>query len=441
MKITFQKFLLFGIWSIINLNFALAQGPPTEKFVKVQVTPDHNDWTYKTGEKVNFAITVLQNNAPVNDVKIRYEISQDMMDPLKKDTLTLRNGTTKITSASLKDPGFLRCRVWVEVNDKEYEGMATAAFNPLQIQPTTDLPSDFVAFWENAKKEAAKLPLESQITLIPERSTEKVNVFHISFQNFNPGSRFYGILCVPKNPGKYPAILKVPGAGARAYNGDIALAEKGIITLEVGIHGVPVNMENFVYQNLMSGPLNGYFNYNLDDKDKYYFKRVYLGCVRAIDFIQTLPEYDGEKLAVMGGSQGGALSITTAALDSRVKWLVAYYPALSDLTGYLKGRAGGWPHMFSPANKEFNVKDDKIATSKYYDVVNFARQLKIPGYYSWGFNDIVCPPTSLYSVYNVIQPPKNLLVVQQTGHWTFPEQHEITNKWLLEQLGVVEQNP
>jgi cephalosporin-C deacetylase-like acetyl esterase len=82
-------------------------------------------------------------------------------------------------------------------------------------------------------------------------------------------------------------------------------------------------------------------NFNLDDRNRFYYKRVYLGCVRANDFIFSLPQFDGVNLAVTGGSQGGALSIITAGLDPRVKHLAAYYPALSDVTGYLKGRAGG----------------------------------------------------------------------------------------------------
>lgn len=65
--------------------------------------------------------------------------------------------------------------------------------------------------------------------------------------------------------------------------------------------------------------------------DHYYYKRVYMGCVRAVDFIYSLPEFDGKNLAVNGGSQGGALSIITAGLDNRIKYLAAFYPALSDL--------------------------------------------------------------------------------------------------------------
>ena len=81
-------------------------------------------------------------------------------------------------------------------------------------------------------------------------------------------------------------------------------------------------------------------------------------------------------IAVTGGSQGGALSIVTAGLDRRVTRLVAYYPALSDVTGYVNQRAGGWPHMFR-ATEGPNVHRDeaKIATTRYYDVVNFARRV------------------------------------------------------------------
>ena len=193
-------------------------------------------------------------------------------------------------------------------------------------------------------------------------------------------------------------------------------------------------MDPGVYTDMGRSALDGYPFYNLDDRDRYYFKRVYLDCVRAVDFIYSLPEFDGTNIGVTGGSQGGGLSIVTVALDPRVKCLAAYFPALCDLTGYLNGRAGGWPHMFNDANKAFNAKKDKIETSKYYDVVNFARMIKVPGFYSWGFNDTTCPPTSMFSAYNVITAPKTLFVMQETGHWAYPEQNAKGQQWLIDQL-------
>ena len=428
-----KSFVSFSLaLAIASFQTLLAQ--PAEQMIKLVVAPDHADWLYKPGEKVKFTISVLQNGNPVKNAAVKYSIGPEKMDPTKKDSLVLSNGTLTVDAGTMKTTGFLRCIASVDINGKKYTKMATAGFDPLNIQPTVNNPSDFTAFWDKAKNDLANIPIDARMTLIPERCTEKVNVYHVNLQNFRVGARLYGILCMPKKEGKYPALLSVPGAGVRAYYGNVAMAEKGLITFDIGIHGVPVNMDAVVYQNLGAGALNGYQNFNLDDRDRFYYKRVYLGCVRANDFITSLPQFDGTNLGVTGGSQGGALSIITAALDPRVKYLAAYYPALSDVTGYLKGRAGGWPHYFDKNNLAFNNKKDKIETVAYYDVVNFARQLKVPGLYSWGFNDDVCPPTSMYAAYNVITAPKDLFLALETGHWTYPEQTEKLNNWLVEKL-------
>jgi cephalosporin-C deacetylase len=407
---------------------------PAEQLVKVIVAPDHADWNYQAGEKVVFTISVLQNGNPVKNVTLKYEAGPERMVPQKMDSLLLAGGTVVVDAGTLKEPGFLRCVAWATVNGKTYRGLATAGFQAQQITPTVQMPDDFIAFWDQAKTELAKVPMDARMTLMPERCTENVNVYHVNLQNYRPGTRLYGILCVPKKEGKYPAILQVPGAGARPYPGDIANAEKGFITFQIGIHGIPVNMDVTVYNNLMSGALSSYWNYQLDDKDRYYYKRVYLGCIRANDFIVSLPQYDGKNLAVTGGSQGGALSIVTAALDPRVKYLAALYPALADVTGYLKGRAGGWPHLFDKSNVMYNNTPEKIKTVGYYDVVNFAKQIKAPGFYSMGYNDETCPPTSMFAAYNVIAAPKELYLALETGHWTYPEQNEKLNNWLAAKL-------
>jgi cephalosporin-C deacetylase len=432
LNIMLKKLLIFSFLWANTLPMLLAQ--PVERFVKVVVSADHPDWTYNVGDNARFTITVFKNGNLVPDAKIRYEIGPEKQEPVLKDSAILPNGFQIVDGGTMKTAGFLRCVATAVVDGKEYRNLATAAFDPLSISPTVDNPMDFDAFWRDAKADLAKIPLDAKMTLMPERCTEKVNVYHVNIQNFKVGTRLYGILCVPKKEGKYPALLHVPGAGVRPYSGDIANAEKGIITLQIGIHGIPVNMDPSVYTDLGAGILNGYPNYNLDDKNRFFYKRVYVGCVRANDFLTSLPQYDGTNLAVTGGSQGGALSIVTAALDSRVKWLGAYYPALSDVTGYLKGRAGGWPHYFDKNNRVFNETTEKLTTIGYYDVVNFARRVKAVGMYSWGFNDETCPPTSMYAAYNVITAPKDLFLALDTGHWTYPEQTEKVNTWLLDKL-------
>ena len=404
-------------------------GQPAKQLVQVIVTPDNADWTYNIGDRAEFQIMVLKNNVPLQDVEVSYRINPEKMDNWEEGKLPLKKGVASVKAKRFSDAGFLRCHASVEVDGITYSSYATAGFSPNEIEPTTTLPSDFEQFWKQAKDELSKVPMNPVLTLMPERCTEKVDVFHVSIDNIN--GKIYGILSKPKAEGKYPAILYVPGAGIRPYNGDMWKAEKGIITFEIGIHGIPVNLDQSVYNSLGSGALSGYMQANLDDKDKYYYKRVYLGCVRAVDFIESLDSFNEKDIAVTGGSQGGALSIITAALDDRINYLAAYYPALSDLTGYLHNRAGGWPHMFRDS---FTNTPEKIETSKYYDVVNFARFVKVPGWYSWGYNDNVCPPTSMYAAYNVINAKKELHIYQETQHWTFPEQRDQRDNWLFEQL-------
>ncbi len=422
-------FLLLLLVSLSETSFAQIQ----KQYLDISVAPSHSDWTYELGEKVEFIVSVTQSGRAVPVENVRFFIKEEKMDPIQEGALQLKDGTASISADGMKKPGFLRCEVFATIGGKEYRGLGTAAFAPGAIRPTVEMPTDFDAFWNAGKAELAEVPMDPKMIHVPERSTETVDVYHVNFQNIR-NSRFYGVLTVPKGAGKFPAILLVPGAGIRPYVGDMGKAARGAITLQIGIHGIPVDLPQEVYGNLASGALNSYWNFNLSDKDLYYYKRVYLGCVRAVDFLTSLPQYDGSNLGIQGGSQGGALAIITAALDPRIKYLSSMYPALSDMTGYLHGRAGGWPHMFAGSNLEYYHYPEAIETLSYYDVVNFARILKTPGFYSWGYNDDTCPPTSYYSAYNEIKAVKEVFVIPETGHWTYPEQWSRADDWLFARL-------
>ncbi len=417
-------FYLFLLLCISNAAFA--------QLISLQVTLDQKDWKYKMGEKATFTVSAMKGDTPIPATEIKYEIGLEKMPPTKKGTLLLTTGTQTVDGGTLNEPGFLRCVITATIEGKPYRGLATAAFSPEQIKPTTTMPKDFLSFWNKAMADAAKIPMDAKVTLLTDKSTATVNVYEVSIQNYKLGSRIYGIVSMPKKEGKYPAILKVPGAGVRPYGADVAQAEKGFIIMQIGIHGVSVTMPPAEYTKLAAGELKGYTFFGQENRDEYYFKRVFMGCIRSIDYLFSLPQFDGKNLGVAGGSQGGALTIVTSALDKRVNYMVAYFPGLADLTGYQYGRVGGWPHLL----KNAAVSKEVIETSKYYDVVNFAKLIKIPGLYSWGYNDETCPPTTAYAVYNVINAPKELLIVKEAGHKYFPEQRSKMNSWMNEKLSA-----
>ena len=399
--------------------------------IVVSVTPDHKDWNYKLNETANFEVNVRKSGTLLDNVQIDYEAGPVMYPDVKR-SITLKDGTLHL-KGTLNRQGFYRVKVVAHVNGKDYEGLCTAGFAPEKIQPYAKCPDDFDDFWKKALEEARRNELNPTMKLLPDRCTKDDNVYEVSFVNNRPNSRIYGILSVPKAQGHYPALLRVPGAGVRPYPGDTYTASGKCIVLEIGIHGIPVTLDQTVYDRLLDGALNGYWDTNLEDPNKNYYKRVITGAVRSVDFIASLPEWDDKTLGVTGASQGGFLSIATAALDSRVTFFAAIHDAMCDYEAETKGIAGGWPHYFY--NQKADVK--RIEGSRYYDGVNFAKRLRPSQvcWFSFGYNDEVVPPTSSYGLYNIVKAKKSLTVYPMTGHYWYQEQWDEWQNFLIHQLG------
>jgi cephalosporin-C deacetylase-like acetyl esterase len=230
-------------------------------------------------------------------------------------------------------------------------------------------------------------------------------------------------------------MLVVPGAGVRPYFPDVKTARRGVIHLTIGIHGIPVDRDSLLYNELRATALADYRFAGMESRDSYYYKRVYAAVVRAGDFLLGLPQWDGVHYVVQGGSQGGGLTLVAAALDPRVKAIAVSYPAMADQFGYFIGRAGGWPHTFADTTK-LRALAEKKETIGYYDAVNFARRVTVPGIYAWGFNDTTVPPTASYATFNAITAPKETVIVPETGHNRVKSQTDRMEAWLLEKLGV-----
>lgn len=427
---------------LVILLMALTMLSPLSAQIKgnnivVTITPDHKDWNYKAGETANFVVNVLKSGTLLDNAKVDIEAGP-VMYPDAKKSVTLKEGSIK-WSGKMTTPGFYRIAATAHVGGKDYRGLCTAAFSPEKLRPYCKEPKDFDEFWSKALSEARKNDLNPTRRLLPERCTKDENVYEVSYVNDNANSRMYGILSVPVKPGKYPALLRVPGAGVRPYSGDTYTAPGKCIVLEIGIHGIPVTMQQSIYDDLRNAALNNYWEVNLAEPNKNYYKRVVTGAVRGVDFIASLPEWDGKAIGVTGSSQGGFLSLATAALDKRITFLGVVHDAMCDFEAEMHDVGGGWPHYFywdvkNGTNKE--LLNMKVEGARYYDGVNFARRVTQPGWYSFGYNDEVVPPTSSYSTYNIIKARKTLSVYQMTGHYWYQEQWDEWQDFIRKQMGI-----
>lgn len=418
---------------------SMAENYPYRSDLLWVTEPDHPDWIYRTGEKAKIKISLFKYGIPQDGITVSYETGSELMPSDKTGSITLKNGKAEINIGTLDKPGFRDCIFSVMINGRKYSHHVKVGFSPDKIKPYTEMPDGFMDFWKNNIKEASEFPLKYTKEKAEEYCTEKIDCYLIKLQLNNRGQAVYGYLFYPKNakPGSCPVVLSPPGAGIKTIKEPLRhkyYAEEGFIRLEFEIHGLNPTMSEEQFKeisNAFNGKENGYLTNGLDNKDNYYMKRVYLSCLRCIDLLTSLPEWDGKNVIVQGGSQGGALAMITAGLDKRVTACVVNHPALSDMAGYMAGRAGGYPHFFR--TKGMDTKE-KLETMSYYDVVNFARLIKADTFMTWGFNDNTCPPTTSYAVYNTLECNKEALITPINEHWTSEETERGHLEWIKKHL-------
>lgn len=434
-----KKRILFTLIAGIIWLLSMAENYPYRSDLLWVTEPDHADWIYRTGENAKIKVSLFKYGIPQDGITVEYETGSELMPADKKGNIKLKDGKAEINIGTMKEPGFRDCIFTVEMNGKKYSHHVKVGFSPEKIKPYTRMPDDFIDFWTSNIRESSEFTLKYTKERAKEYCTDKIDCYLIKLFLNNKGQAIYGYLFYPKNaqPGSCPVVLSPPGAEIKTIKEPLRhkyYAEEGCIRLEFEIHGLNPTMSEEEFKeisNAFNGKENGYLTNGLDNRDNYYMKRVYLACTRCIDLLTSLPEWDGKNVIVQGGSQGGALAMVTAGLDKRVTACVANHPALSDMAGYMTGRAGGYPHFFRTKGMD---SKEKLETMAYYDVVNFARLIKADTFMTWGFNDNTCPPTTSYAVFNTLNCPKEALITPINEHWTSEETEHGHLEWIKKHL-------
>lgn len=395
--------------------------------------PDHADWLYQVGEDATVEVQLYKYGCAVN-AEVSYEVCPDMLPATSKGKVKLVNGKGTIKVGTRRQPGFQDLKLTATIDGKQTQHHVKVGYSVDKIAPYTQMPKDFKAFWDDAVTSARKAaPLKYTRELATELCTDKIDCWLVKLQ-IDREHYMYGYLSMPKNhEGKMAASFCPPGAGVKTIKDPLRhkyYAEDGMIRLEAEIHGLDPRIPESTFKEVRSAFANndnGYFTNRLGEKDAYYMRHVYVGMVRWMDFLCSLPEWDGVNLSVQGGSQGGALALVTAALDPRVTACCVNHPALTDMAGYAeKGRTGGYPHF-----KENVLTAQVIDCLQYYDVINFCRLVKCPVRMTWGYNDSVCPPTTSYAAWNTLTCPKECVITPVNEHWTSETMEKQHEEWII----------
>ena len=433
-----QRILSMLFLLAVALTKMAAENYPYRSDYLWVTVPDHADWLYQCGEKATVEVQFFRYGIP-QDGLVEWEIGTDQLPSDQKGSVQLKNGRAKISMGTARKPSFRDLRLKMKLDGKTYEHHVKVGFSADKIQPFTQEPKDFWSFWQQQKDEAAKFPMKYSKEPAPQLSNDKVEAFKLKIELDRDRHAFYAYLLMPRGAkaGSCPVVLTPPGAGVKPIRDATTrrfYPEGGFIRLALDIHGLEPTLSESIYAEInaaFNNRDNGYLRQNLEDRNQYYMKHVYLGLVRAIDVLTGLPEWDGKNVIVQGGSQGGGLALIATALDPRVTLCVANHPALADMAAGSAGLTSGYPH-FTAESGAYN--ESCMKTLPYYDVVNFARHIRVPVYMTWGYNDNVCPPTTSYAVWNVLQCEKDSLVTPVNEHWTSDATDRGQMEWMKKRL-------
>ena len=418
-------------------------GNPRKSFVETLAVPNHADSYYLPGQQAWLTVTAREGGVPVSGTTIYYKAGPEMLLLAVSDSATFADGQVTLPMGTMREPGFLACQYeWRSADGKTHKDLVKVAYSPERITAFTAMPSDFTTFWRDAVAAARRVDLEPSYTDIADATDDR---YITRLVRLHVGSDKWvrGYLTMPRPsaqggaPERFPVVLCPPGAGSQKIYPSDYFPARGCIYMKMEIHDNDPLLADDEYDEMRHRKCDGYTTRGLASRDTYYYKDVYVGCVRALDFLCSLPQWDGKNAIVTGGSQGGALTIVTAALNEKATACAPFYPALCDLTGFLHQRAGGWPKFFSGTNKDGQT-DIAVAqaavTLSYFDIVNFARLLKVPTFMAWGYSDDTCSPTSVWAAWNEVGATKERDITPSSGHWRFPATQEKCWQWMKRQM-------
>ncbi len=454
-----SKGILFGIFCSFILNSTTIYGSSTNLFKKrsanrsewtrkktgtfdVKIAPHQKDALFDQSHPVTYDVSIFNHYSQTQEGKISIEVkypSGGIVGVIETD-FKIRSGQKKkiVYEIPVKEPGIYDLYFKINLTDYDDTIRNVFGYRALEINTPVHMPEDFDSFWQKTISDLSLVHPEYSVKFDPSLSTISHNVYRVEMQSLG-GVTVYGWLTSPKVGGYYPVLVGFPG-----YR----------VTLK------PLYADDFViFQfNIRSTKAEGdiilekeydYTLYDIDNKDKYIYRGAYMDCIRAIDFIYSRSDdglnIDTSRIAVTGGSQGGALALVTAALDHRVKACITDNPIYCDINNLVEisGRKNPveWPVnkykdylQHSPGLTMKNI----LRTMDYFDPQNFTPLIKCPVLLGLGLLDIMAPPSTIFAAYNKLSKATK----QKSETYSFHLlAHEVTmrhrnfqSQWLLEKL-------
>ncbi|QGQ94301.1 cephalosporin deacetylase [Paenibacillus psychroresistens] len=292
----------------------------------------------------------------------------------------------------------------------------------IDYKPELTKEPDFQLFWDKLKLESSQKPLQAKLTEM-QYPYKDIKIYRIQYAGLD-NTPIQGWYLVPKRASSVeplPVMVRYHGYTGvdRGYPHQFMYwCALGIAVLSIDIRGQAGETPDYVVY--ADGNVPGWMTKGILNPQTYYYKQVFIDCLRAIDFVAERPEIDASRIAVYGESQGGGLALAAAALDARPKIVLSIFPFLSHFKRSMELQIESpykeifqWFMHFDPArSKEAQIH----RTLSYFDAMNMASLVTARTFLGITLQDTCCAPSASFAAYNHICGEKQLEVYPDYGH-------------------------
>ncbi|MGA4668929.1 acetylxylan esterase [Propionibacteriaceae bacterium Y1923] len=272
-------------------------------------------------------------------------------------------------------------------------------------------PADFEEFWQATIDEAAQVDLGVRVEPFDNRQ-KLVDAYDVTFAGWGGAPIRAWYIAPTGTSAPLSVVVSFAGyAGGRHLPFASPFVGAGHAQLIMDTRGQGWSQPSVFERTADPDPSAGesawpgLMTRGIASPQTYYYRRLYIDCLRAVQVAKTLPRADPSGVFVQGASQGGGMAIAAAGLAAMAD--VSLAGAMVDVPFLCHfGRAvtltDAGPYQEISHHLRSHPADEQsvLQVLNYFDGVHLAKRTDIPAIFSVGLMDQVCPPSTVFAAYN-----------------------------------------